>query len=137
MPVKSLGNVVINYNSVNITPYLNQGSLQTLAEMADTTNFASTAKEQIPTLPGYKVPIGGLWAAAVDAAIGADCRTPPATLRTLVITIGPVSNRVTHTWTGSATVGAFPDSWDVDFGDPAAATTWSANLSISGAPVIS
>ena len=138
MPIKTLGNVVVTYNANNITTYLNTASLEVVAEVVDTTNYASTAKESLPTMTSYTLPIGGMWMAALDAIIGADARTPPSTFRTLAVQIGPSGNRVTYTWTGSTTtVGAFVDSYTIDFGDPMGITSWSANLNISGAPVLS
>lgn len=135
MPAKALGNVVITYNSVNVTPYLNKASLKATIKAIDTTNLASTAQQQGPGAPGFTVPVGGLWDAALDAVFGADADSPPTTLRTLVVQIGPVANRVIRTWTGTATVGAFVSDYSVDTDDPLGDITWSGTLQCSGAPV--
>lgn len=136
MPAKALSNVVVTYNSVNITAYLNKGSVKNMVNAIDTTNLASTAQEFTPGAVSYEVPVGGMWAAALHSAVGADAASPPTTLRTLAVQIGPAANRVTYTWTGSSTVGAFVTDYEVDFSDPLGMITWSGTLKISGAPTI-
>lgn len=136
MATKALGNIVLTYNSQNISSHLNTASLEMTVEAIDTTTLASAAQEQTPGAPGFSVPIGGPWSKAIDDILGADAVSPPdSTLRSFVGQIGPVGNRVTYTWTGSATVGAFVTDYKVDATDPMGMLTWSATLTVSGAPV--
>ena len=72
MPIKTLTNMVVTYNANDISAYLNQASLEIIKDAIDTTNLASTAKETTPAAPGFSVPIGGFWMAALDAIIGVD-----------------------------------------------------------------
>ena len=134
MPVRALGNVVITYNSVNVTAYLNTGSQEATVTAIDTTSLASTGQEQTPGAPAYSYPVGGFWSKALDDVFGADSVSPPTTLRNFSCQIGPVGNRATYTWTGSSTVGAFVSDYKVDFTDPMGMITWSGTLTLSGAP---
>lgn len=135
MPIKTLTNMVVTYNAVNLSAYLNQASLEVIADAIDTTNLASTAKEQTPAAPGFSLPVGGFWMKALDDVLGADASNPPVTtLRALIIQIGPVGNRVTYTWASTATVGAFVSDYKIDATDPMGMITWSGTLSVSGAP---
>lgn len=134
--VRVLKNVTVSYNSVNLTPYLNQASLENTVEAIDTTTFDSDGKENAPGTPGFSISVGGPWTKALDDALGPDAISPPeATLRTLVHTVGPTGAKVIRTWTGSATVGAFISNYTVDASDPMGMITWSGTLSVSGAPV--
>jgi hypothetical protein len=135
MPAKALTNVVITYNTTNITAYLNKASLKAVVKAIDTTNLASTAQQQGPGAPGFTVPVAGLWDKALDDVLGADADSPPTTLRTLVVQIGPAANRVIRTWTSSANVGAFVSDYSVDTDDPLGNISWSGTLQCSGAPV--
>lgn len=135
MPANALGNVVLTYNGTDITPYLNKASLKAVVKAIDTTNLASSAQQQSPGAPGFTVPVGGMWDKALDDVLGADADDPPDTLRTLVVQIGPVANRVIRTWTSSSTVGAFVSDYSVDTDDPLGKITWSGTLTCSGAPV--
>lgn len=135
MPVRSIGNMVVTYNGTNITAYLNQASLEMIADEIDTTNLASTAQEKSAAVPGFSVPVGGFWMAALDAVLGAAAISPPtSTLHALIVQIGPSGNRATYTWTASATVGAFVSDYKIEASDPMSMLTWSATLAVSGAP---
>lgn len=128
--------MVVTYNGTNISSYLNQASLEMIADAIDTTNLASTAQEKSAGVPGFSVPIGGFWMAALDAVLGAAAISPPTTtLHALVVQIGPSGNRATYTWTASATVGAFVSDYKIDASDPLGMITWSGTLAVSGAPV--
>lgn len=135
MAKKALKNFVVSYNGTNITPYLNKASQDATVEAIDTTNLASDAREQTPGGTSWSVPVGGMWAKALDDVLGVDAASPPSTLRTLVTEIGPTGGKVTNTWTGSETVGAFVSDYKVDASDPMGVITWSGTLTVSGAPV--
>ena len=47
MAIKSLGNVVVTYNSVDITQYCNKADLSATIERLDVTDLADTAKSTI------------------------------------------------------------------------------------------
>lgn len=132
---RALQNRVLIYNSSNITAYLNKASLKAVVKTLDRTTLASSAQQSAPGGTSYSVPIAGPWSAALDAIFGADSDSPPSTLRTFVDQVGPVADRVTRTWTGSTTVGAFVTDYSVDTDDPLGDITYSATLTISGAPV--
>lgn len=134
-PAKSLGNVAFTYAALALAPYMDQASIEMTVNAIETTNLASTAKENTPGVTEYSVPIGGPWAKALDDVLGADAVTPPTTLRNFVGQIGPVANRVTYTWTGSATVGAFISNYKIDASDPLGVIKWTGTLTISGSPV--
>jgi hypothetical protein len=132
MPVKSLTNMVVTYNSNDISAYLNSASLEIIKDAIDTTNLASTAKENTPAAPGFSVPIGGFWMNALDAILGADAAATSDTLRALIVQIGPSGNRATYTRTATTTLGAFVSDYKVDASDPLGMIMWSATLSVSG-----
>lgn len=133
MPIKTLTNMVVTYNSQDISAYLNQASLEIIKDAIDTTNLASTAKENTPAPPGFSVPIGGFWMAALDAILGVDAAATSDTLRALIVQIGPSGNRATYTRTASGNLGAFVSDYKIDASDPMGVITWSATLSVSGA----
>jgi hypothetical protein len=136
MGTKALSNRAITYNSLTtFAAHLNKASLKTVVKVMDSTTLASTAQENNPGAPSYTMPVGGPWSKTLDDVIGADADSPPTTLRTFVDQVGPVANRVTRTWTGSATVGAFISDYSVDTDDPLGNITWSGTLTISGSPV--
>lgn len=136
MPVRALGNDVHTYNATNITAYLDQASLDMLVEALDVTNLASSGMTYTPGVFGAEVPIGGAWDKAIDDVFGADTVSPPTTtLRTYVRQVGPVSNRVTYTWTGSSTVGAFISEYKIFTDKVTGILKWSGKLTISGSPV--
>ncbi len=132
MPSKVLSNYTVTYNGTNITAYLNKASLDQIVKAIDTTNLASNGGEQTPGAPSATMPVGGMWAKALDDVLGADASSPPTTLRTLVVAIGPAAARVTYTWTGSSTVGAFITDYKVAADDPMGVIMWSGTLTISG-----
>lgn len=131
MPVKALGSITVTYNSNALTAKLNQASLEAIVNAIDTTNLASSAGEQIPGLTNWSVPVGGLWDSTLDGYLGPDAVSPPATLRTLVVVIGPSGSTVTYTWTSNAFISNYRFGAD----SPGAALTWSGTLAVSGAPV--
>lgn len=132
MPIKTLTNMVVTYNSNDISQYLNQASLEIVKDAIDTTNLASTGKETTPAAPGFSVPVGGFWMAALDAILGADAAATTDTLRALIVQIGPSGNRATYTRTASGNLGAFVSDYKVDASDPMGMITWSGTLSVSG-----
>lgn len=134
MATKALGNIVLTYNSTNITAHLNTVSLEMTVEAIDTTTLASSAQEQTPGATAFSVPIGGPWSKTIDDVLGADGTSPPSTLRSFIAQVGPSGNRVTYTWTGSSTVGAFVTDYKIDATDPMGMLTWSGTLTVSGAP---
>lgn len=127
-------NVVITFDSLDITQYLDSASLDMTVEQIDTTTLASSGLEISPGMPGFKVPVGGPWFKALDDKLGAQAASPSATLKTLVVQIGPVGNRVTYTWTSASAVGAFIGNYKVDFSDPKGVLKWDGELAVSGAP---
>lgn len=135
MGTRALTNRVLTYNGSNITAHLNKASMKAVIKVIDSTTLASSAQENTPGATSYTVPVGGPWSKALDDILGADADSPPTTLRTFVDQVGPSANRVTRTWTGSTTVGAFISDYSVDTDDPLGDITWSGTLTISGAPV--
>ena len=132
MPIKTLTNMVVTYNSTDISQYLNQASLEIVKDAIDTTNLASTGKETTPAAPGFTVPVGGFWMNALDAILGADAAATSDTLRALIVQIGPSGNRATYTRTATGNLGAFVSDYKVDASDPMGMITWSGTLSVSG-----
>lgn len=130
MPVKTLGNITVTYNSTNITGYLNQASLEAIVNEIDTTNLASTAMEKTPGAAGWSVPVGGFWAKALDDVLGPDAVTPPSTLRTLAVVLGASGSQVTYTWTTNSFLGQYK----VEASNPTGVLTWSGQLAVSGPP---
>ena len=129
MPVKSSGNVLVVYNSNALTAFLNQASLEGIVNEIDVTSLASTAGEKIPGLGGWNVPVGGFWTSVLDGYLGPDSISPPASLRTLVVTIGPSGAQSIYTFTSAAFISNYRVS-----AEPSGALTWSGTLSVSGAP---
>lgn len=130
MAVKALGNVTVTYDSLDITPYLNTQSLAATIAQIDTTNLASSGDEKIAGSGSWEISVGGMWAKALDDKLGADAVTPPSTLKTLVVVIGPVGAQVTYTWTTNAFIG----NYTIDTTDPKGMIGWSGTLAVSGAP---
>lgn len=136
-PYKSeSSNFTVTYNGTNITAYCNQASIEATVAEIDTTNLASTGAESSPASTAWDTPIGGFLQKEVDDVIGPDGITPPATMRNLVITVGPSGSQTTFTWTGSTTEGATIENYTIAPTDPTQLITWSAALLISGGPVI-
>lgn len=126
-PVKARGNVVVTYNSQNITQYCNQADLQTTLEEIETTNLASTGQESIAGNPTWTIALGGDWAAALDAILGVDAVTPAKRTASIAYTDGATT--VTYTWTSKAEIGAYAIPSSV-----ATTIKWTATLRLSGAP---
>jgi len=130
MPTKSNPNVVLTYNSVNITQYCDAATLDAAVEAIETTNLASTAAETTPGDVTWTYKVGGSWAVALDAALGPDAVSPPATLRTFVAVIGASGSTVTYTWTTKAFIANY--SIDTTAGEN---IKWSGTLNLTGSPV--
>ena len=131
MPAKALGNVQITFNSNSLEEHMNQASVEAIVNAIDTTVLSSTAGEQIPGLTNWSVPIGGLWSSTLDGYLGPDAVSPPSTLRTLVVVIGPSGSQATYTWTSNAFISNYRFGAD----NPGGALTWTATLAVSGPPV--
>lgn len=76
MAVRGSGNVVVTYNSNNITAYLNTAELAATVDELEATNLASTVAEYSPSLAQYNLTIGGDWAKALDDILGVDALDP-------------------------------------------------------------
>ena len=124
MPLVGAGNVQVTFQGNDLTPYLNQASQETVVSELDATDYASTGQETDPGFPGWSASIGGDWHATVDGWLHA--AAAGAVQGILAITVGTVT--YTH---NLAFVSNY--SWSND--DPLGKLTWSADLSISGAPV--
>lgn len=128
MAVKSLGNVVVTYNSVDVTQYCNQADLSATLERLDVTDLADTAKSTIAGDAEWSIQLGGMWATALDTAIAVDAVTP-GTARTATIAFDGGAQTVTYTWTSTAEIQ--------DYSVTSATGNfigWSATLALSGAP---
>ena len=134
---KALQNVGITYDGDNLQSHLNTASMNATVEAIESTTFASSAMEQGPGAPSFSVDIGGPWSKTLDDFLRPDAITPSDTLKTLVYFVGPSGSRVTYTWTGSTTVGAFISNYTINADNPMGDITWSGTLTVSGAPTIS
>lgn len=76
MAVRGSGNVVVTYNSNNITAYLNTAELAATVDELEATDLASTVAEYSPSLAQYNLTIGGDWAKALDDILGVDALAP-------------------------------------------------------------
>lgn len=130
MASKALGNVTVTYNSNALTGKLNQASIEAIVNAIDTTVLNDTAGKQIPGMAGWSVPIGGFWDSTLDGYLGPDAVSPPATLRTLVVVIGPSGAQSTYTWT----TNAFITNYKFGADNVTGALTFTATLGVSGAP---
>lgn len=130
MAVKASGNVLVVYNSNALTAFLNQASIEGIVAELDVTNLASTAGEKIPGLGSWSVPVGGFWTSVLDGYLGPDSLSPPSSLRTLVVTIGPSGAQSIYTFTSAS----FISNYRIN-AEPSGAITWSGTLSVTGAPV--
>ena len=128
-------NFTVTYDSVDITQYCNQASVEATVAEVDTTNLASTGAESSPASTSWTVPLGGFLDKALDDVLGVDAITPPASYKDLVITVGPGGTQTTYTWTGSSSTGASIENYTISPTDPTQIITWSASLLISGGPV--
>lgn len=130
-------NVVITYDALQISDYMDDGSLETTVEAVETTTLASSGMETSPGMPSFKVPVGGIYRKALNDKLGVQSASPPSSLKTLVVQIGPSGERVTYTWTASTTVGSFVGNYSIDFSDTKGVIKWKGELAVSGAPVLS
>ena len=124
-PLKAAGNIGVTYNSNALDAYMNQASLDAVVNVIETTNLDSTATNNLPGLPGWTVSIGGHWDATLDGYLGPETITPA--YRTLVVTV----STVTYTWT----TNAFISNYQFGAQNPGDSLTWSAELTVNGAPV--
>lgn len=125
---KARGNIVLTYNSNNITQYCDSVDLEAAIDQLETTNLASSAAESTAGDPSWKIGLSGMWDNALDAIIGPDAVTP-GTKRTASAAYTGSSATVTYTWTTNAEVG--------NYSIPAAVgdfIKFSAELTLSGAP---
>jgi len=76
MAVRGAGNVVVTYNSSNITAYLNTVELAATIDELEATDLASTVAEYSPSLASYALTIGGDWDKALDDILGVDALAP-------------------------------------------------------------
>ena len=127
MAIKALGNVTVSYNGTAITSYLNSASLQAVVNAIETTVLNSTAGTKIPGLADWTVNVGGFWAKALHDVLNPDCVTPPDTLRTLIVVIGPSGSQATYTWTTNSFISDY--QWSAE---PTGAIPWTGVLSVSG-----
>lgn len=127
-------NFTVTYNGVNITSYCNQADLEAVVAEIDATNLASVGAESEPASTDWRVRISGMLDKASDDVIGKDAASPPATMRNLVITVGPAGSVATYTWTGSADEGAFISNYQIQPTEPTQLVNWQAELGISGGP---
>lgn len=129
MPIKSAPNCTVTYNAINVTQYLTTAGLKATVEAIETTNLASTAKESAPGNTDWSLDLAGEWAKALDDAIMPDVITPPATLRTLVVTYGTAGAIATYTWTNKA----FPQAYNPT-ADATTTLKFTATIGVNGAP---
>lgn len=136
MPHRVAGNVSVTYDGTNITGDLDTSSLEMLTNAIDVTNLASTAEEQIAGITKFNMPVGGPWSKTIDDVLAPDAISPPATLKPLVVVIGPAGSQVTYTWSpGTISYGSFISDYKIDSSSPRDGIKWSGALAISGAPV--
>lgn len=125
---KSRGNVVVSFNSNNITAYLDSADLEATIDQLETTNLASTAAESTAGDPSWSIKVGGMWDSTLDGYIGPEAVTP-GTKRTASIALTGSGATVTYTWTSNAEIGDYTINSAVgDF------IKFSATLTLSGAP---
>lgn len=136
-PYKSeASNFTVTLGGVNITGYCTQSSIEATVAEIDATNLASTGAESAPASTSWATPVSGLLDKAIDDVFGPTALTPPATMKNLVVTVGPVGSVTTFTWTGTTSEGATIESYTVAPTEPTQLITWSGALLISGGPTI-
>lgn len=126
---KAQGNVTVSYNSNALTNYVNQSDLQSTLAQIEVTTLGDTGKVNIVDAAEWSIAIGGPWHPTLDGYLAPDAVTP-GTKRNAVITFSNGSSTVTYTWTANAEIGDYQIQ-----SAPGAAITWSATLTLSGAPV--
>ena len=126
---KAQGNTTVTYVATAITNYINQADLASTLQQIDVTTLGDTGKANIVDAAEWSINIGGPWHPTLDALIAVDAVTP-GTKRNAVITYSNGTNSVIYTWTANAEVG----NWNITSA-PGAAISWTATLTLSGAPV--
>lgn len=129
---KAQGNTTVSYNSNALTNYVNQSDLQSTLAQIEVTTLGDSGKVNIVDAAEWSIAIGGPWHPTLDGYLAPDAVTP-GTKRTAVIAYSNGSSTVTYTWTASGTVGAEIGDYQIQAA-PGAAITWSATLTLSGAP---
>lgn len=125
---KAQGNVTCTYNSNALTNYINQADLQSTLQQIEVTTLGDSGKVNIVDAAEWSIALGGTWHPTLDGYIAPDAVTP-GTSRTAVITYSNGSSTVTYTWTTNAQIGDYQVQ-----AAPGGAITWSATLTLSGAP---
>jgi hypothetical protein len=131
MAVKALQNITITYDGDSLEEHLSQASLEAVIAEIDVTVLSSAAGEKIAGLGNWSVPVSGFWSSTLDGYLAPDAVSPPSTLKTLVVVIGPSGSQVTFTWTANA----FLSNYRINADNPGGAITWTGTLSVSGNPV--
>ena len=126
---KSQGNTTVTYVTTEITDFVNQADMSSTLAKIDVTRLGDTGKVNIVDAAEWSINIGGPWHPTLDGFLAPDAVTP-GTKRTAVIAYTNGASTVTYTWTANAEVG----NWNITSA-PGGAITWSATLTLSGAPV--
>ena len=126
---KSQGNTTVTYVTTEITDFVNQADMSSTLAQIDVTTLGDTGKVNIVDAAEWSINIGGPWHPTLDALLAVDVITP-GTKRNAVVTYSNGTSTVTYTWTANAEVG----NWNITSA-PGGAITWSATLTLSGAPV--
>ena len=126
---KAQGNTTVTYGTTEITDFVNQADMSSTLAQIDVTTLGDTGKVNIVDAAEWSINIGGPWHPTLDALLAVDVITP-GTKRNAVVTYSNGTSTVTYTWTANAEVGSYSIT-------PTAggAITWSATLTLSGAPV--
>ena len=126
---KSQGNTTVTYVTTEITDFVNQADMSSTLAQIDVTTLGDTGKVNIVDAAEWSINIGGPWHPTLDALLAVDVITP-GTKRNAVVTYSNGTSTVTYTWTANAEGGSYSIT-------PTAggAITWSATLTLSGAPV--
>lgn len=125
---KAQGNVTVTYNSNALTNYVNQADVASTLAQIDVTTLGDSGKVNIVDAAEWSISIGGPWHPTLDGYLAPDAVTP-GTKRTAVIVYSNGTNSATYTWTSNAEIGNYQIQ-----SAPGGAITWSATLTLSGAP---
>lgn len=126
---KSRGNVTLTYGSA-ITSYVNQADLSAALDVLDATVMNSTGTVNVADTSTWEIACGGPWESALDTILAVDA-VAPGTKRTTVVTYSSGGGQtVTYTWTSNGEISNYEIK-----AAPDALITWSATLTLSGAPV--
>ncbi len=133
MAVRGAGNILVTYNSVDITPYLNSAELANTVAELESTNLASTASGYTPGLPSYTLSLGGDFVKASDSVLGVDAMTPAR--RAVVVKITDEDAAwVQYGWTNTGGYGyGFITGYNIS-GSAAGKIEHSPSLRLSGSP---